>query len=219
MAILATLTLRFIKQSCCSFLMIITPKIKNTVALNCYPQGCGEAVKRQINYVKEQVKKETMHREGSKRVLILGASSGLGLAKKDLQQQAERMQQWLKPLGGDAWVVVCKALVTKASVFIPALSPYIMALFKVMKAMGLHEGCIEQMYRLFSSQLYPTNNDCPQLDSERMIRIDDWELREDVQTRVNQLLKSLTAENFKKILDYHGLRQEFLQLNGFGFDG
>ena len=126
------------------------------------------------------------------------------------------MHEWLKPLGGDAWVAVCKALVTKASVFIPGLSPYVMALFKVTKEMGLHEGCIEQMHRLFATQLYAPEG--PTLDSERMIRMDDWELRDDVQLQVNQLLAEITPENFKELVDYQGLRQDFLQLNGFDFD-
>ncbi|KEI72826.1 enoyl-ACP reductase FabV [Endozoicomonas elysicola] len=140
----------------------------------------------------------------------------LGHAKKDLQYHAEMMHEWLRPLGGDAWVTVCKALVTKASVFIPGLSPYVMALFKVTKAMGLHEGCIEQMYRLFFTHLYALNG--PSLDAERMIRMDDWELRDDVQSQVNQLLEKITPDNFKDLVDYQGLRQDFMQLNGFGFD-
>ncbi len=140
----------------------------------------------------------------------------LGHAKKDLQHHAETMHEWLKPLGGDAWVAVCKALITKASVFIPGLSPYVMALFKVTKEMGLHEGCIEQMHRLFATQLYATEG--PTLDSERMIRMDDWELRDDVQLQVNQLLAKITPENFKNLVDYQGLRQDFMQLNGFDFD-
>ncbi len=139
----------------------------------------------------------------------------LGHAKKDLQYHAEMMHEWLKPLGGDAWVAVCKALVTKASVFIPGLSPYVMALFKVTKEMGLHEGCIEQMCRLFATQLYAPAG--PTLDSERMIRMDDWELRDDVQLQVNQLLAEMTPENFKELVDYQGLRQDFMQLNGFDF--
>lgn len=140
----------------------------------------------------------------------------LGHAKKNLQQHAQMMHEWLKPLGGDAWVAVCKALVTKASVFIPGLSPYVMALFKVTKAMNLHEGCIEQMHRLFSSQLY--NPEGPQLDNERMIRVDDWELRPDVQSQVSRLLGITTPDNFKDIVDYQGMRRDFMQLNGFDFD-
>ena len=80
-------------------------------------------------------------------------------------------------------MVVCKALVTKASVFIPGLSPYLLALFRVMKAMGLHEGCVEQMQRLYAEKIYRADGAVP-VDAEGLVRIDDRELRSDVQEKV-----------------------------------
>lgn len=140
----------------------------------------------------------------------------LGLAKKHLHQTADRLNALLASQSGEAYVSVCKALVTKASVFIPAFSPYVLCLYKVMKQMGLHETCIEQMQRLFAEKLY-AHNGVP-VDSSRLIRIDDWELRPDVQHAVTELMNTLTDDNFTRVGDYDGYKKEFLQLNGFGFD-
>ncbi|WP_300001381.1 enoyl-ACP reductase FabV [uncultured Cedecea sp.] len=140
----------------------------------------------------------------------------LGRAKKHLYRTAESLNEQLAAENGGAWVSVCKALVTKASVFIPAFSPYVLCLYQVMKQMGLHETCIEQMQRLFSENLYQKN--AVPVDSSRLIRIDDWELRPDVQQAVNKLMGELNDDNFTKIGDYAGYKKEFLQLNGFGFD-
>lgn len=141
----------------------------------------------------------------------------LGLAKKHLYRTAESLNEQLSEDNGGAWVSVCKALVTKASVFIPAFSPYVLCLYQVMKQMGLHETCIEQMQRLFTSRLY--NGSQVPVDSSRLIRIDDWELRPDVQHAVSELMTSLHDDNFTQIGDYEGYKKEFLQLNGFGLDG
>lgn len=140
----------------------------------------------------------------------------LGLAKKHLHQTAERLNTLLSEDNGGAYVSVCKALVTKASVFIPAFSPYVLCLYRVMKQMGLHETCIEQMQRLFADKFYTRNG--VQLDSSRLIRIDDWELRPDVQHAVSELMAKLTDDNFTQLGDYEGYKKELLQLNGFGFD-
>ncbi len=139
----------------------------------------------------------------------------LGQAKAHLHKTADELNQKLAAVGGEAYVSVCKALVTKASVFIPAFSPYILSLFKVMKEKGTHEGCIEQMQRLFAQRLYgqPT----VPVDDARLIRIDDWELAEDVQQEVKILMDKITPDNFKDFGDYDGYKQDFMQLNGFGF--
>lgn len=140
----------------------------------------------------------------------------LGRAKIDLHQTSHSLNLKLASYDGHAYAAVCKALVTKASVFIPALSPYIIALYKVMKEQGTHEGCIEQMQRLFNSKLYgvePTPVDC-----ERLIRMDDWELDPTTQLRVSELMAKMNQDNFKQLGDYAGFKQEFLNLNGFGFD-
>ena len=141
----------------------------------------------------------------------------LGFAKQDLQRHAAKIQDSLKPLNGEARVAVCKALVTKASVFIPGFGPYIMALYRVMKELELHEGCIEQMQRMFSDKLKSASSSV--VDAENLVRMDDWELKPEVQEKVSILLKDLTADNFKDLLDYQGVRREFLELNGFIAEG
>ncbi|MGF1767602.1 trans-2-enoyl-CoA reductase family protein [Enterovibrio makurazakiensis] len=137
----------------------------------------------------------------------------LGLAKTHLHQTRHDIDALLSDIHGKADIAVCKALVTKASVFIPGLTPYLLALYRVMKAKGLQEGCIEQMDRLF----YQKWNDDEDRDDEGLIRIDDWELQQDVQDEVNAILAEMTPDNFDQVADYTGVLTDFLQLNGFGF--
>lgn len=137
----------------------------------------------------------------------------LGRAKIDLHQTSHALNLELANFGGNAYATVCKALVTKASVFIPGLSPYLLALYKVMKEKQTHEGCIEQMQRLFSSKLYGQSK--VPLDGERLIRMDDWELDPETQAHVIELLDNMDENNFQILGDYQGFKDEFLQLNGF----
>ncbi|WP_045457782.1 enoyl-ACP reductase FabV [Vibrio campbellii] len=141
----------------------------------------------------------------------------LGRAKVDLHQTSHSLNIKMANFGGGAYATVCKALVTKASVFIPALSPYLLALYRVMKEKGTHERCIEQMQRLFTTKLY----DQPKVpvDGERLIRIDDLELAPEVQKEVSALLEQMNADNFAEIGDYEGFKDEFMKLNGFNFEG
>ncbi|HDM8219808.1 enoyl-ACP reductase FabV [Vibrio campbellii] len=141
----------------------------------------------------------------------------LGRAKVDLHQTSHSLNIKMANFGGGAYATVCKALVTKASVFIPALSPYLLALYRVMKEKGTHERCIEQMQRLFTTKLY----DQPKVpvDGERLIRIDDLELDPEVQKEVSALLEQMNASNFAEIGDYEGFKDEFMKLNGFNFEG
>ncbi|WDG10239.1 trans-2-enoyl-CoA reductase family protein [Vibrio campbellii] len=141
----------------------------------------------------------------------------LGRAKVDLHQTSHALNIKMANFGGGAYATVCKALVTKASVFIPALSPYLLALYRVMKEKGTHERCIEQMQRLFTTKLY----DQPKVpvDGERLIRIDDLELAPEVQKEVSALLEQMNANNFAEIGDYEGFKDEFMKLNGFNFEG
>ncbi|OKL45843.1 trans-2-enoyl-CoA reductase [Pseudovibrio exalbescens] len=141
----------------------------------------------------------------------------LGRAKDHLHASAETLTRKLRPIGGHAHVAVCKALVTKASVFIPTFSPYICALFKVMKAKELHEGCIEQMHRLLVEKLYSEAGVVT--DEDHLIRLDDWELRPDVQAEVADILDKVTSENFKNLTDYAGFKHDFMALNGFDLQG
>lgn len=140
----------------------------------------------------------------------------LGRAKVDLHQTSHSLNLKLANYNGGAYATVCKALVTKASVFIPGLSPYMIALYKVMKEKGTHEGCIEQMHRLFEEKLY-CRAGVP-VDGERLVRMDDWELNPDTQEKVRALLGKLNQSNFQQLGDYAGYKQEFLRLNGFGFE-
>lgn len=141
----------------------------------------------------------------------------LGRAKAHLHQTAQQLDQQLAEIGGSAHVAVCKALVTKASVFIPTFSPYILALYKVMKAKGTHEGCIEQMQRLYADKVYNVNQ--VEVDANGLIRVDDWELAADVQAEVRQLMAQMDASNYAQIGDYQGYKTEFMQLNGFELAG
>lgn len=139
----------------------------------------------------------------------------LGRAKVDLHQTSHALNLKLANFNGGAYATVCKALVTKASVFIPTLSPYLIALYRVMKEKGTHERCIEQMQRLFTTKLYGQSK--VPVDGERLIRIDDLELDPEVQQKVSELLEQMNAGNFKELGDYAGFKDEFMKLNGFNF--
>jgi len=141
----------------------------------------------------------------------------IGLAKEDLEATAHRMDAQLHPQGGRAFVSINKALVTQASSAIPVVPLYISMLYKVMKARGLHEGCIEQITRLFKDRLY--NGAQPQPDDAGRIRVDDWEMRPDVQSEVETLWEQATTENLNELTDIAGYRAEFLRLFGFGLPG
>lgn len=141
----------------------------------------------------------------------------IGRAKKDLENCAEKINTLLKGLDGRAYVSVNKALVTQASSAIPVVPLYISLLYKVMKEKNVHEGCIEQMQRLFATQLY--NGKQPTLDSEGRIRIDDREMDADVQTKVEKLWHEVNTDNIKAISDLTGYKSEFLKLFGFGLAG
>lgn len=141
----------------------------------------------------------------------------IGIAKKDLEATAEKIDSMLKLYRGKAFVSVNKALVTQASSAIPVVPLYVSILYKVMKAKGIHEDCIQQIYRLFSSQLY--NDNCIDFDDEGRARIDDLELREDVQNEVFGVWEKITTANLDELTDFAGYKKEFLKLFGFGVDG
>jgi len=141
----------------------------------------------------------------------------IGRAKDDLEATAFKIRDSLKSINGKAYVSVNKALVTQASSAIPVIPLYISLLYKIMKAEGIHEGCIEQIQRLFEQRLY-TGNEIP-TDEKGRIRIDDWEMRDDVQERIKTLWEKATSENLTEIGDLAGYKQDFLNLFGFGFEG
>jgi len=141
----------------------------------------------------------------------------IGRAKDHLEATAFTITDDLKELGGKAYVSVNKALVTQASSAIPVIPLYISLLYKIMKAQGIHEGCIEQIQRLYSERLY-MGKEVP-TDENGRIRIDDWEMREDVQAQVSNLWDKATTESLVEIGDLAGYKQDFLNLFGFGFNG
>ena len=141
----------------------------------------------------------------------------IGKAKDHLEVTAFSITDSLADLGGKAYVSVNKALVTQASSAIPVIPLYISLLYKIMKSEGIHEGCIEQMQRLYAQRLY-TGNTIPTDDKGR-IRIDDWEMRADVQEKVAKLWLEATTETLSEIGDLEGYRNDFHNLFGFGFEG
>jgi enoyl-[acyl-carrier protein] reductase / trans-2-enoyl-CoA reductase (NAD+) len=141
----------------------------------------------------------------------------VGRAKNHLEATAHELDKQLKKIGGEAYVSVNKALVTQSSSAIPVVPLYISLLYKVMKEKGLHEGCIEQMYRLFNERLYTGGE--VQVDEEGRIRIDDWEMREDVQAEVSARWSKVDSDNLKELSDIEGYRRDFFQLFGFETDG
>ncbi|MFN6017395.1 MAG: enoyl-ACP reductase FabV [Verrucomicrobiota bacterium] len=140
----------------------------------------------------------------------------IGRAKEDLERVQRELDAKLKPLDGKAWVSVNKALVTQASSAIPVVPLYISLLYKVMKAEGTHEDCIEQMDRLFRDHLYNGN---PQPDEAGRIRIDDWEMAPAVQKLVNKRWTEVNTDNLREIADFDGYQAGFLKLFGFGLNG
>lgn len=140
----------------------------------------------------------------------------IGQAKADLDATAKRIDAMLKVKRGGAFVSVNKAVVTQASSAIPVVPLYISILFKVMKEKGLHEGCIEQLYRLYATQMY--NGNAVDYDEAGRARIDDWEMKPEVQDAVAELWDTVTNDNFQDMSDYAGYKAEFLKLFGFGFD-
>lgn len=141
----------------------------------------------------------------------------IGRAKDHLEATAFDISESLKSINGKAYVSVNKALVTQASSAIPVIPLYISLLYKIMKAEGIHEGCIEQMQRLYSERLY-SGSEIP-VDDKGRIRIDDWEMRDDVQKQVADLWLKATTESLSEIGDLAGYKQDFLNLFGFGFEG
>ncbi|BFM14978.1 enoyl-ACP reductase FabV [Maricurvus nonylphenolicus] len=140
----------------------------------------------------------------------------IGQAKKDLDEKVLGIREKLAKTGGDARVSVLKAVVTQASSAIPIMPLYLSLLFKVMKEDGSHEGCIEQLYRLFAECLY---NDSPRLDDEGRTRVDELELRDEIQQKVIDLWDQVTSDNIPELTDFAGYQAEFLRLFGFGVDG
>ncbi|MGH1461712.1 MAG: enoyl-ACP reductase FabV [Neptuniibacter sp.] len=139
----------------------------------------------------------------------------LGKAKQDLDRAASAIDATLKQSGGQANIGVLKSVVTQASSAIPVMPLYLAMCFKVMRAKGLHEGCMEQVYRLFSTGLC---GDSAQIDESNRFRMDDWELKDEVQNACREIWPQVTTENLFDTTDYQLYKDEFLKLFGFGVD-
>lgn len=137
----------------------------------------------------------------------------IGTAKLDVERASRTIS---KKYRIEAYVSVNKAVVTQASSAIPVVPLYISILFKIMKAKGTHEGCIEQIVRLFKDRLYEGDLN---LDQDGRIRVDDWEMDSEVQAEVASIWPSVTTENLRDVSDFNAYQKEFLELFGFGLDG
>lgn len=138
----------------------------------------------------------------------------IGRAKAHLAETAKEITKSID--GVSAYVSVNKALVTQSSSAIPIVPLYISILYKVMKEMNIHEGCIEQMQRMFAEKIYGGE---VKVDSENLIRLDDWEMREDVQAMVAEAWDKINAENLNELADIDGFNKDFIRLFGFAAEG
>jgi enoyl-[acyl-carrier protein] reductase / trans-2-enoyl-CoA reductase (NAD+) len=141
----------------------------------------------------------------------------IGRAKTDLENHAKRIDAYLKVNRGRAFVSINKAVVTQASSAIPVVPLYISLLFKIMKEKGIHEGCIEQIHRLYATQMY--NGSALDFDEAGRVRLDDLEMRDDVQEEVKRLWQQVNTANLAQISDIEGYHADFLKLFGFGLPG
>lgn len=141
----------------------------------------------------------------------------LGKAKEDLDRAAAAMREQLAGISGDARVATLKAIVSQASSAIPVVPLYASLLFKVMKEAGTHENIIQHIYRLFATQL--SEGVEMNLDDAGRIRVDDWELADEIQDEVRRRWPLVTTENLSELADLEGFREDFLKIFGFGFDG
>ncbi|MDR0680050.1 MAG: trans-2-enoyl-CoA reductase family protein [Puniceicoccales bacterium] len=168
------------------------------------------------NVLADRIKTVAYSYIGPKVTRPIYSDGTIGRAKEDLDRAADAITHMLSKIGGKAIISVNKAVVTQASSAIPVVPLYISMLFKVMKEKNLHEGCIEQIYRLFKNHLYGNDES---RDSYGRIRIDNFELQEDVQGAVAELWNRVSTENLREITDIDDYRREFLKLFGFGIDG
>ncbi len=150
---------------------------------------------------------------GDKLTKPMYGDATIGKAKEHLDETAANLNSRLDV---DARVSVLKAVVTQASAAIPVMPLYLSILFKEMKKEGTQEGCIEQLHRLFIECIYNNN---PRLDEDGRFRVDELELKREMQAKVEAAWEKITSENLAELSDYDGYRSEFLRLFGFGIDG
>lgn len=141
----------------------------------------------------------------------------IGKAKEDLERAGRKIDDLMKLHRGRAFVSVNKAVVTQASSAIPVVPLYVSLLFKIMKAKGNHEGCIEQIQRLFEQQMY--NGNALDFDEQGRVRIDNWEMQPEIQKAVFDLWPHVTSETLDQYGDFAGYQTDFLKNFGFGLAG
>ena len=137
----------------------------------------------------------------------------IGQAKKHLFETSKKLTKEFEAKGLKAYISVNKALVTQSSAAIPIVPLYISLLYKIMKKEGLHEGCIEQMNRLFIDKL-----PAKETDAEGYIRLDDWEMEDKVQNEITKLWDLVTTENIGELGDIEGYWEDFYHMFGFHYD-
>jgi enoyl-[acyl-carrier protein] reductase/trans-2-enoyl-CoA reductase (NAD+) len=140
----------------------------------------------------------------------------IGKAKEDLDRAATAINDITENLNGEAHVTSLNAVVTQASSAIPIMPLYISAMFKVMKADGTYEGCIEQIQNLFIENIY---SETPRLDEKNRYRQNYKELEESVQQRVTDIWNTVDTDSIDELTDYVSYNHEFLKLFGFAVDG
>ena len=138
----------------------------------------------------------------------------IGKAKEHLEESAQKLNQLMQPISGKAYVSVNKALVTRASAVIPVVPLYMALLYQVMKEKHLHEDCTMQIYRLFANNLF---NEHVLTDEAGRLRVDDWEMREDIQSEVERRWALQAEGEPLKEGDLLGVNEEYEQIHGFGF--
>ena len=142
----------------------------------------------------------------------------IGAAKRHLRKTAEELSETMgRSVGGEAWLSVNKAVVTQASAAIPVVPLYMSLLFRVMKAAGIHEGCIEQMNRLLLDHIIAPGG--PTLDDDGLIRLDNLEMRGDVQEEIARIWPSVDTESMRELADFEGFKRDFNNLFGFDVEG
>lgn len=141
----------------------------------------------------------------------------LGKAKEDLERAADAIDKKLSEKNGHAYVAVLKSVVTQSSSAIPVIPLYIAISFKVMKEQGIHEGCIEQIQRMFASKLYVNGQSVT--DDKHRLRLDDWELRPEIQNACQEIQSQVTNDTIYRLTDYQSYKEEFLRLFGFCLTG
>ncbi|HEY9131169.1 MAG TPA: enoyl-ACP reductase FabV [Dyella sp.] len=139
----------------------------------------------------------------------------LGQAKQHLDNTAKELRTRHTAEHLDAYVGVMKSVVTQASAAIPVIPLYVSMVFRIMKEKGIHEGTIEQINRLFHDRLYRADGKAPETDAEGRVRLDDWELRDDVQQSCKAMWPTVTTENLLEVTDYASYKQDFQRLFGF----